>query len=225
MKSFFEFVGFCRGVAIAPILLCQLAAPLLLIESSDAQDASTESVPQVGPEPLLTPSEQQLAQITDVVLTELEDGLQVVLVTSDPSLVEVFQFQEQNTLVVDIAGAELALPSATYQQLNPVPTVASLTLEQRGNEVQMTIVSAGETALNAYLERLANALQLDIVTTVLGETDPDLEFEGSGNLRIIVAAEPLRSEEHTSELQSPVPISYAVFCLKKKNKKQLNIPI
>ena len=26
-----------------------------------------------------------------------------------------------------------------------------------------------------------------------------------------------RSEEHTSELQSPVPISYAVFCLKKKN--------
>ena len=29
-------------------------------------------------------------------------------------------------------------------------------------------------------------------------------------------AVPVRSEEHTSELQSPVPISYAVFCLKKK---------
>src|SRR5213079_1899807 len=28
----------------------------------------------------------------------------------------------------------------------------------------------------------------------------------------------LRSEEHTSELQSPVVISYAVFCLKKKNR-------
>src|SRR3546814_3308832 len=27
-----------------------------------------------------------------------------------------------------------------------------------------------------------------------------------------------RSEEHTSELQSPMRISYAVFCLKKKNK-------
>src|SRR6184192_2628668 len=26
----------------------------------------------------------------------------------------------------------------------------------------------------------------------------------------------LRSEEHTSELQSPIDISYAVFCLKKK---------
>src|SRR3546814_9557045 len=31
--------------------------------------------------------------------------------------------------------------------------------------------------------------------------------------------EQLRSEEHTSELQSLMRISYAVFCLKKKNKK------
>src|SRR3546814_2533973 len=31
----------------------------------------------------------------------------------------------------------------------------------------------------------------------------------------------LRSEEHTSELQSLMRISYAVFCLKKKNKQQL----
>src|SRR3546814_10860179 len=30
--------------------------------------------------------------------------------------------------------------------------------------------------------------------------------------------QPLRSEEHTSELQSLMRISYAVFCLKKKNK-------
>src|SRR3546814_3326576 len=29
-----------------------------------------------------------------------------------------------------------------------------------------------------------------------------------------------RSEEHTSELQSLMRISYAVFCLKKKNKKK-----
>src|SRR3546814_1052938 len=31
---------------------------------------------------------------------------------------------------------------------------------------------------------------------------------------------PSRSEEHTSELQSLMRISYAVFCLKKKNKPQ-----
>ena len=32
-----------------------------------------------------------------------------------------------------------------------------------------------------------------------------------------------RSEEHTSELQSRETISYAVFCLKKKKKKNTNI--
>src|SRR3546814_4727270 len=35
-----------------------------------------------------------------------------------------------------------------------------------------------------------------------------------------IRSERLRSEEHTSELQSLMRISYAVFCLKKKNKKQ-----
>src|SRR3546814_7566509 len=33
----------------------------------------------------------------------------------------------------------------------------------------------------------------------------------------------LRSEEHTSELQSLMRISYAVFCLKKKNRKIIGI--
>src|SRR3546814_1980953 len=33
---------------------------------------------------------------------------------------------------------------------------------------------------------------------------------------VVIADEPERSEEHTSELQSLMRISYAVFCLKKK---------
>src|SRR3546814_6519463 len=33
-----------------------------------------------------------------------------------------------------------------------------------------------------------------------------------------------RSEEHTSELQSLMRISYAVFCLKKKNKQKTSKP-
>src|SRR3546814_5815937 len=36
---------------------------------------------------------------------------------------------------------------------------------------------------------------------------------------------PIRSEEHTSELQSLMRISYAVFCLKQKNKTNSNITI
>src|SRR3546814_3299253 len=34
--------------------------------------------------------------------------------------------------------------------------------------------------------------------------------------------DPRRSEEHTSELQSLMRISYAVFCLKKKKRKYIN---
>src|SRR3546814_10737602 len=43
----------------------------------------------------------------------------------------------------------------------------------------------------------------------------------SPGLRVRPAAS-RRSEEHTSELQSLMRISYAVFCLKKKNKQHQN---
>src|SRR3546814_7116956 len=39
-----------------------------------------------------------------------------------------------------------------------------------------------------------------------------------------LASREKRSEEHTSELQSLMRISYAVFCLKKKKKKQTDTP-
>src|SRR3546814_1569989 len=41
--------------------------------------------------------------------------------------------------------------------------------------------------------------------------------------RAVRAPDPARSEEHTSELQSLMRISYAVFCLKKKTHKQHTI--
>src|SRR3546814_7294596 len=42
---------------------------------------------------------------------------------------------------------------------------------------------------------------------------------GSDTSAVAVAAAVKRSEEHTSELQSLMRISYAVFCLKKTKKK------
>src|SRR3546814_5835932 len=41
--------------------------------------------------------------------------------------------------------------------------------------------------------------------------------DGAGAAKPRLRANPPRSEEHTSELQSLMRISYAVFCLKKKN--------
>src|SRR3546814_9219733 len=42
----------------------------------------------------------------------------------------------------------------------------------------------------------------------------------AGAIPHIGTRSPVRSEEHTSELQSLMRISYAVFCLKKKKKKK-----
>src|SRR3546814_9370994 len=50
-----------------------------------------------------------------------------------------------------------------------------------------------------------------------GRRGPTIFFGGSRPANI------LRSEEHTSELQSLMRISYAVFCLKKKKKKKITI--
>src|SRR3546814_5931879 len=40
-----------------------------------------------------------------------------------------------------------------------------------------------------------------------------------------IGEKPFRSEEHTSELQSLMRISYAVFCLKKKKNKLIHIQL
>src|SRR3546814_9481863 len=51
----------------------------------------------------------------------------------------------------------------------------------------------------------------------------DADDIGGGNYRKLVRdafRDLLRSEEHTSELQSLMRISYAVFCLKKKNRSK-----
>src|SRR3546814_9833153 len=99
-----------------------------------------------------------------------------------------------------------------------------------------------ESRLDALLARLkpsplmARALPLSLLASLLvaepafaqanfeGLADNILGLLSNGLLRtlaiiaIIVVGLLWRSEEHTSELQSLMRISYAVFCLKKKNR-------
>src|SRR3546814_8124195 len=56
----------------------------------------------------------------------------------------------------------------------------------------------------------------DIAGVMLAKQQASVSFEATLQVRNKL----LRSEEHTSELQSLMRISYAVFCLKKKNKKK-----
>src|SRR3546814_8562160 len=63
----------------------------------------------------------------------------------------------------------------------------------------------------------------DIVTTMSGQTVEVLNTDAEGRLVLCDAISwAQRSEEHTSELQSLMRISYAVFCLKKNNTQYNN---
>src|SRR3546814_5058811 len=86
-----------------------------------------------------------------------------------------------------------------------------------------------EAVVEQVLEReyLAGAQQRDAEADVQARGDllADAEHAAAQGARLghagVVEAD-LRSEEHTSELQSLMRISYAVFCLKKKSKQQKN---
>src|SRR3546814_3526600 len=53
------------------------------------------------------------------------------------------------------------------------------------------------------------------------QQDREREQRGKDRQRVLAEAE-VRSEEHTSELQSLMRISYAVFCLKKQKHKKIH---
>src|SRR3546814_9575147 len=66
-------------------------------------------------------------------------------------------------------------------------------------------------------------------TTLFRSLDPPGVVAGFHGLRVMPSSvesvtpfQPNRSEEHTSELQSLMRISYAVFCLKKKKRFAAN---
>src|SRR3546814_8161252 len=83
-----------------------------------------------------------------------------------------------------------------------------------------TLVRSGPQAIAAFKRAVAEdpdfALAWARLSTARSHVYVMGVDSGGANLQ---AAETARSEEHTSELQSLMRISYAVFCLKKKNTK------
>src|SRR3546814_3385018 len=88
------------------------------------------------------------------------------------------------------------------------------------------MAGAGALAVASRLPAAAHAASFVSKRPAPGKrnfTSPAIEAEIKRVKAAIADPELARSEEHTSELQSLMRISYAVFCLKKKKKKQTRL--
>src|SRR3546814_8802851 len=80
------------------------------------------------------------------------------------------------------------------------------------------IVAAGKYR-HPLLNREDDRIQIITVEDILAGKRLDLPMARTDAVKSATALDMDRSEEHTSELQSLMSLSYAVFCLKKKNIK------
>src|SRR3546814_8724737 len=82
---------------------------------------------------------------------------------------------------------------------------------------------AEENDIRDMAKRFFDAIEAGDIETMQDSFTPDAEIWHNTDELIVTPAQTaqtltgMRSEEHTSELQSLMRISYAVFCLKKKN--------
>src|SRR3546814_10597180 len=114
------------------------------------------------------------------------------------------------------------MPKGRYEiMLRHMPRVGSLGLDMmlRTCTIQTNLDYASEADM---VKKFRVSLALQPLATALFANSPFLEGRPNGYLsyrsHIWTDTDPHRSEEHTSELQSLMRNSYAVFCLKKKNK-------
>src|SRR3546814_5921169 len=108
----------------------------------------------------------------------------------------------------------------TRRGIGGAPLAQALTAKRDADTMQIFgeigyDIAAGNTAVTPFV-RLAHV-----------DTGSDAFTETGGNAALTVGKadqKTTRSEEHTSELQSLMRISYAVFCLKKTNTNQIKYP-
>src|SRR3546814_9577145 len=85
------------------------------------------------------------------------------------------------------------------------------------NDMADVIVCDGFTG-NVILKLAESFYELTVRKGFQDSFFDRFNYEQYGGSPILGVNASVRSEEHTSELQSLMRISYAVFCLKKKNK-------
>src|SRR3546814_8049461 len=106
--------------------------------------------------------------------------------------------------------------SVTTKLLGKRPTVSYSGARGIGGSVMKRMFAVSAIGIGVFASQPALAETIYLACTLVSESDKNVtHFDVTLNEEAGTAG---RSEEHTSELQSLMRISYAVFCLKKKNK-------
>src|SRR3546814_7829643 len=123
----------------------------------------------------------------------------------------------------DVCSSDLLAASGPYTTLAQigVHTNKDGTLEV-DTEALDAALKANPAAVTAMINPAVEDAANPGLAGAMKSVQDKLQDEDSGAL---VRAQERRSEEHTSELQSLMRISYAVFCLKKKNSKRRRMNI
>src|SRR3546814_5433334 len=127
----------------------------------------------------------------------------------------------------DITPAEAASAEPAEVQIVPTPKSNSFryftdwALPQLDMMIDETVEPIEVwTTLDLEMQRTADAAIN--ANTPAGAQGALVALDRGGAVRAMIGGRDyVRSEEHTSELQSLMRISYAVFCLQKKNKNQI----
>ncbi|NEQ84019.1 MAG: TonB-dependent siderophore receptor [Moorea sp. SIO2I5] len=121
------------------------------------------------------PARAQVVQVTDVQLISTDTGLEIVLETASGTSPEIFTTSSENSLIIEVLDAQLALPSGEdFRFVAPAEGINSVTVTQfNANNIRVTVT--GETGIpQAEVVPSSQGLVLSLSTTLAESEEPSV---------------------------------------------------
>ncbi|MEM9543255.1 MAG: TonB-dependent siderophore receptor [Cyanobacteria bacterium P01_E01_bin.42] len=123
------------------------ALPILLLSAVISNGGGLPSIsPHTSAIAQETAPQEATAQIINIQLQPADTGLDLILETSNGDMIQPFVSEEENTLILDLVNAQLALPNAEdYSIENPAEEVSSLIVETLDTQSIRITIAGVET--------------------------------------------------------------------------------
>ena len=225
MRDYLGYVsawGFWLGLLFTPIILgIFILAPTL---AQNAQPTRYFAVIEAG-DTFTNALTEQMTESVSVTARAMLDPIAIAQ-NQDSEKLTAYDEARANGATVEEAFSQAGgfpdmLPRQDFVQVDaPVsnsadlaPYITGATLVDTSEGPQPLFAAFVVNDESGEIEYWSENLQAQALMSFARQAERELQLDR--------ALATVRSEEHTSELQSPVPISYAVFCLKKKKIRSL----